>query len=360
MSIESKPSAPVGAPLSVPPDDRARVEMDAAPRPRRFALGRRRSSRSLPIYGALAGLVLLSAVIAPASVNSVSLSAVLPFAAFLGIAALGESLVVLSGGIDLSVPAVVTMVGIALLEVSRGNDSDLVKAVVIALVLATAVGMLNGLLVAKVRLTPLVATLAVGSLVTGATLWYRGGLQAESTVPPALARFGSSKLFGSQYLGYPVVIAVLLLLLMSFLLSRTVLGRRFTLVGANARAAWVAGMPVARMQIGAYASAGFLYGVSGVVLSAFIRNPGDNLGAAFLLSPIVAVVIGGVALGGGSGSFFGVIGGAVFLTQLSQVLKVRGYSSGLQSVLLGLVILAAVVDRGAVRNLVRRRRRPAI
>lgn len=312
-----------------------------------------------PIFGALVALVALSGLIAPASLKPVSIAAVLPFAAFLAIAALGEALVVMHGGIDLSVPAVVTMVGIVLLDVSGGTDAELLKAIVVTLGLATLIGLVNGILVAKARVPALVATLAMSGLVTGLTLWYRGNLQAESSVPPRLAELGGHKLFGISYLGYPAVLAVLLTTLLVLLARFTTIGRRFVLVGANPRAAWVAGLRVSRFQIGAYAAAGFLYGVMGLALAGFIRNPGQGLGGPYLLSPIVAVVIGGIALSGGAGSFAGVLGGALFLTQLDQVLKVRGLGSGLQSVLVGVVILAAVADRSVVlapiKQLVRRR-----
>jgi len=287
------------------------------------------------IWVALALLFAVSAVIAPASVRSTSLSDILPFAAILAMAAIGEVIVVMTGGIDLSVPSVITMASITTVGISQGSDVRLGGAIFISLLLAAGVGFVNGVLVAVLRLNPLVVTLSIGTIVTGGTIWYHEGILQESGVPNALASWAGHKPLGLNVVVWMVLgLAVLL----TVAVRGTVIGRRFVATGANARAAWIAGIPVMRYQIGAYAIAGLLYGCAGILLAAFIRTPNLDVGAPYLLGPIAAVVLGGALLSGGVASIPATVGGALFLTQLDQVLRVLGLSSALQYVVSGSAI----------------------
>lgn len=288
--------------------------------------------RFVAIWIALVALMLVGAVLLPRSVQFSAISSILPFGAFLAIAAMGQALVIMARGIDLSVPAIVTLSSTLLLGVSGGSDGSLVLAIVAALLGAGAIGLLNGILVAVFRLNALIVTLAVGSIVSGATLWYRQGLPAEATVPAALAEFGSARLLG---LNSSVWIALGLTVLFTFLLRKTMIGRRFEAVGANPRAAYASGLEIMRYQGGSFVAAALLYGIVGVLLSAFIRNPTLEVGAPYLLTPIAAAVLGATAISGGIGSMIAVLGGALFLTQLGQMLKLIGLSTSYQLVIQG-------------------------
>ena len=310
--------------------------------------------RFAAIWFALIALLILSAIIAPRSLLPSSILAIIPFAAFLAIASMGESLVLMARGIDLSAPAIITLSSTVILGVSAGSDGGLLPAVILALVLSVAVGALSGTLVAVFKLNPLVVTLAVGTILTGGTLWYRQGIAQESRVPPLLADLGEARILG---LNFSVWAAIVLVVLLAAVLLHTSLGRRFIAVGANPRAAMIAGLGVARYQIGAYASAAFLYGVTGILLSAFIRNPTLDVGAPYLLAPIAAAVLAGTAITGGIGSMVAVAGAALFLTQLGQVLKILGLSTAVQFMINGGAIavgmglaslqIAAVRETGA-------------
>lgn len=291
--------------------------------------------RFAAIWLALLALALLSAVVVPRSVLPSSILPILPFAAFLAIAAMGETLVLMSRGIDLSIPAVITLSSTVLLGVSGGQDAGLWPAILLALALSLCVGLVNGVLVAVLRLNALIVTLAVGAVTAGATLWYRQGIAQEARVPPAMADWGSSRLLG---LNVSVWVALLAILLATLLLRKTPPGRRFQAVGANPRAAHVAGIDVALYQVCAYTAAALLYGIAGLLLSAFIRNPTLDVGNAYLLAPIAAAVLAGTAISGGIGSMVAVAGAALFLTHLGQVLKMLGLSTAFQYVIHGLAI----------------------
>ena len=127
-------------------------------------------------------------------------------------------------------------------------------------------------------------------------------------------------------------------IILDVILRKTTIGRHFSAVGANPRAAWVAGINVAAYQAAAFMVAAFLYGIAGILVSAFIRNPTLRVGEPYLLAPIAAAVLGGTAMSGGIGSMVAVAGAALFLTQLGQMLQMLGLSSALQFVIEGIAI----------------------
>jgi ribose transport system permease protein len=238
-------------------------------------------------------------------------------------------------GIDLSIPAVITLSSTIILGFSGGRDEAMLAAVVGALFFSTAIGFINGLLVAVFELNALIVTLAVGAITSGITLWYRESLPQEARVPPGMAAWGDARLLD---LNFSVWIVAALAIILNLVLRKTAVGRHFSAVGANPRAAWVAGLNVAVYQMAAFTVAAFLYGIAGILVSAFIRNPTLKVGEPYLLAPIAAAVLGGTAMSGGIGSMVAVAGAALFLTQLGQVLQMLGLSSALQFVIEGIAI----------------------
>lgn len=291
--------------------------------------------RFAAIWIALLVLAIISAVVAPRSLLPATLAAVIPLASFLAIASAGEAIVIMARGIDLSIPAIVTLASTILLGFSGGRDEDMLMAIVAALAFAAAVGLVNGLLVAILELNALIVTLAVGAITAGATLWYREGLPAESRVPAALADWGGARFLG---LNVSAWVAVVILVALAIVLRKSTFGRRFSAAGANPRAAWIAGINVRAHQIMAFTVAGFLYGIVGILVSAFIRNPTLLVGDPYLLAPIAAAVLGGTAISGGIGSMIAVGGAALFLTHLTQMLKILGLSTAFQFVIFGVAI----------------------
>ena len=288
--------------------------------------------RHLDRAGRAAGV---GGIVVPRSLLPQNMLAVMPLAAFLAIAAMGQSLVLMTRGIDLSIPAVVTLSSTLLLGVSGGSDSGLVGAIVVALLAATAIGLINGMLVGLLQLNALIVTLAVGAILSGVTLWYRQGLPAESGVPPMLADWGGTRLARRQRLG----------------LGSGDPGRRAhhhpaqddgrpALLGGRRQSArrpcrrhQPADLPDRRLRV-----AGLLYGMAGILLSAFIRNPTLDVGNAYLLAPIAAAVLGGTAMSGGIGSMIAVAGAALFLTHLGQMLKMMGIATAFQLIVQGIAI----------------------
>lgn len=291
--------------------------------------------RFAAIWIALAAIMLVGAVFLPRSIAMSSLQSILPFAAFLAITAMGQAIVIMAQGIDLSVPAIVTLTSTVLLGVSGGTEGNVLLAIIIAILAAIAVGLVNGFFIAVLRLNALIVTLAVGAIVGGLTLGYRQTLQAEATVPQALADFGGSRLLGVSNAFW---VALVVTVLVTLVLRKTLLGRNFEAVGANPDAARATGIEVMRYQIGAYVCASFLYGIMGVLISGFIRNPTLEVGAPYLLAPIAAAVLGATSINGGIGSMIAVLGAAVFLTQLGQQLRLIGLDTSYQMIIQGVAI----------------------
>jgi ribose transport system permease protein len=318
---------------SVPPDA-SRRPLSAVGRGSRFQM------RFVAIWLAMLALILFGAMVVPRSLLPSTFLAVIPLAAFLALTAAGEAIVIMTRGIDLSIPAVITLSSTAILGFSAGHDDHLIGAVIAALLLASAVGLINGFFVAVFELNALIVTLAVGAVTAGLTLWYRESLPQESRVPPRLAEWGDTRFFG---LNASVWVAILALAVLTIILRRTTVGRRFSAVGANPRTAWVAGINVTAYRVASFAVAGFLYGIVGILLSAFIRNPTLRVGEPYLLAPIAAAVLGGTAISGGIASMIAVGGAALFLTQLDQMMKMLGLSSAFQLVIEGIAIALGMV-----------------
>lgn len=291
--------------------------------------------RFVAIWVALTVMVILDGIFLPRAIAPSTVLAVLPFAAFLTIAAVGQALVLMSRGIDLSVPAIVSLSCAVLLGVSGGSDERLWLGIGAAILAAVLVGAVNGFFVAVLKLNALIVTLATGSIVIGLTISYRETATAESTVPPALSDFCSSRMFGVPV---SALLAVVIVVIATTILRKTVIGRKFEIVGTNPAAAHVIGVRVKSYQAGAFILAGLLYGLTAILLAGFIRNPTLDVGAPYLLAPIAAAVLGGTAISGGIGSMVSVCGAALFLTQLDQSIKMIGLPTAWQMIIQGVAI----------------------
>lgn len=309
-------------------------ETASSPMPR-FSRAAKVEIRFLAIGIALGILVLIDAIFLPRSLQKSTLLAISPFAAFLAITAIGQAIVIMARGIDLSVPAVMSLSCAILIGFSAGNDAYLVSAVGAALLAAVVVGAINGVLIAFLKLNALIVTLAIGAIVTGVTIWYRQSVGAESPVPPSLADFGNGRLLG---IPTSVAIAFAVTCLAWLFLTKTVTGRRFEAVGTNPEAAHVIGIRFRTYQAGAYVIAGLMYGVSAILLAGFIKNPTLDVGAPYFMAPIAAAVLGGVAMTGGIGNMLSVAVASIFLIQLDQTLKMIGLPTSWQLVIQGVAI----------------------
>ncbi len=311
----------------------------------------------LPVWIAAALLLVASAIAAPEMYDSATVNTVLPLQAVLAVAALGEMLVIMAGGIDLSIPGTITFVGLLSVGVSSGDDDKLPVAILVCLGVSALIGLVNGFLVGVGGLNPLIVTLAVGWIVLGVALDYSYGIANESSVPGDLSSWATDEVAGaSTFFWAGAAIAALLAVALRY----TTAGRRFQAVGANPRAAWVMGIRVRSHVVFAYTAAGVLYGAAGILLAGFNKFPQLQDGVPYLLGPIAAVVIGGASFAGGRASALSTWAAAFGLTWLAQMLRVLNLSTAYQYVVYGVAIAAGMVisgDRivGALGSLLQRR-----
>jgi ribose/xylose/arabinose/galactoside ABC-type transport system permease subunit len=317
-------------------------------------------SRFMPVYVALLLLVVVASIWAPATLSGVALRAVAPYGAVLGIAALGQMLVIMTGGIDLSVPGTMSLAAVITVGVGDGSNERIWIAIATALVAAAVVGLLNGILIGALKLNALIITLAVGLIVVGVVNRYGSTFPVQSPVPPGLSHWTSTRILGVSPIFW---IGGGLTILLIVGLRYTAIGRRFQAVGANPVASHVVGVHVTVNQILVYVVAAILYAIAGVALAGLLPNPGVAVGSTYLLGPIAAVVIGGASLTGGLASPLSTFAAAVFLTGLNQMLRTMGLPTALQFVVFGVVIIGGMLVSGdrivrGVEQLVRERRRP--
>jgi ribose transport system permease protein len=284
-------------------------------------------------------LYLVSGLISPGMFQVSQALNILQIAAFLGIVAIGQTLALLVGGIDLSVAGVVTMSNIVVTSLMVGRSDTLIPALAISLLLAAAVGFINGSLITLARVTPLVATLGTNSILFGAALVYTGGAP-HGSISPEFAVCGQGHLFG---LPVSTICWIAIGLAMAWITRQTTFGRRLYAVGANPTAARLMGVPINRILIATYVLSSVMACLGGLLLTSYIGSPSLGIGDQFLLTSVAAVVVGGTALSGGSGSILGTIGGAIFITELNSFTNIVRVSTGSRFVLQGAVIALSVL-----------------
>jgi ribose transport system permease protein len=301
------------------------------------------AARFLPIWLATGVLLIVAAIIAPNALQQAAWAYVLPYMTILAVAALGQMLVIMQAGIDLSTPGVISLGGNLVVGVSVGANDRLALGILACIGLGAAVGLVNGVLIGIVRLNPLIVTLAVGLIVSAVSLRYARHVTNSSQVPEALSSWAAQKPFGISavfWTGAALTVAVALVL------RYTAVGRRFQAVGANPRAAWMAGLRVRTYVVFAYTAAGILYGVAAVLLAGIRINIDPAFGAAYLLAPIAAVVIAGASLSGGLASATSTWMAALALTFLTQMLLILGLSAATQFVVFGAAIIVGMLVSG--------------
>jgi ribose/xylose/arabinose/galactoside ABC-type transport system permease subunit len=298
-------------------------------------------SRLAPLAGILI-LLLIAAVLAPTFYSPGNLSNVLRQGAILGIVALGQMIVILVAGIDLSVGGVMGMALVVAAEVSGGESSALVPALLIAFGLGVVVGSANAFLVVVRNVPPFVATLAVFILLEGARLAWTKGVPSGS-VPEALKTIGEG-----AFLGIPLALYVFaaIALVVAFILRRTAYGRMIYAVGSNPTAAKLAGVRVGSVVASTYVISGVLATLGGLILSGYIGYVDRYLGQGFELDSIAAAVVGGASLAGGRGTVFGTITGIALLAILSNLTLILALGEASQLAVKGGVIIAAVALQG--------------
>lgn len=290
----------------------------------------------LGLIGVIILMVIVFSLLNPNFYSGVNLRNVSRQTAILGITACGQTMVILSGGFDLSVGMAIGLISIAssLVMVEYGLWAGMFSG----LLFGVAVGGANGIMVAKAGLPPFVATLATFSAARGLALILSGGLPITD-MPPEFAFLGAGQILTMPV---PAVIAALVFIVCAVLMKKTRFGRYIYAIGGNEQAAHYSGVPVVRCKILVWSLHGLLVGLAAVVLTSRAVSAHATLGEGMELESIAATVIGGTALGRGRGSIFNTFLGVVAMGILTNGLNLINVSTYYQMVAIGVIIAGAV------------------
>jgi ribose transport system permease protein len=294
---------------------------------------------------ALIGLLVLMIVVTMIDttfIQTSNLSNVLRQVSINGLIALGMTLVILIGGIDLSVGSVFGLTGAILASMLMTGFSPVV-ALLIVLVLGAFLGSINGLLVAKGKLQAFIATLGTMAIFRGILQVYTDGRPITGFDSDFIDYIGRGYIIG---IPVPTIILIVATLIMIFITKKTVFGKEIYAVGGNERAAILSAINVDKVKIKVYALSGLLTTISGVILLSRLNSAQPTAGNAYEMDAIAAVVLGGTSMAGGKGRITGTFIGILMIGVISNALNILNVSSFYQNIVKGVVILLAVlIDR---------------
>lgn len=302
---------------------------------------RRRLPAAAPILLlALTALLLgIGNFLAPGFAAPDNVLQLLKLSSFLGIAAIGQTIVMLTGGIDLSIAWVITGSAVVFTANCSGADGNIAPAAALSLGLGLAVGLINGWGVTKLRISPIVMTLAMNNIMLGATLVYTGGTPSGSSGP--LVRALATGNVG--FIPAMVILWCLLAAVTVIGVRYTRGGRRLLAVGESPRVSFLTGINNDRVVVAAYAISGLAAALTGILFSAFSGASFLGMGDQFVLPTIAAVVLGGTSMFGGRGGYGGTVAAVFFTTILTTVLVIGSIPQGVRSIVYGAAVLAAII-----------------
>lgn len=306
-----------------------------------------------PLFAALAAIVVLllgGEILSPGFASPRQIMSLLTIAALLGVVSAGQNLVILSGqeGIDLSLGGIVSFSAFLAGNVMQQNDANLIQALILALGAAFLIGLANGIGVVLLRIPPLVMTLGMLGVVQGGLVLLTRGVPSGRAAPILSRLVTEPALFGLPgivFVWIGVGVAV------ELLLRRTSFGFKIYAIGANEAAAALAGVPVRVTRALVFGLSGFFGGLTGVLLLGYTGNVFIGAGDQYMLPSIIAVVIGGTSLAGGSGGYMGTMAGAILLVLLQSILTTLNIPPFGRQVIFGITLLGLMLIYGRQRRL---------
>jgi ribose transport system permease protein len=298
---------------------------------------------SLPAYGLLVVVLIWTLALYGDRVVSVQyLNSLFLLTTLLAVLGLGQGVVILTGGLDLSVPWTITLSAVVLSGLASSSDLSVIWAIPAVLLIGLLIGAFNGAGVVVFGLPPIVVTLAANGIVQGAALVYvdpeKGSMVANA--PAAAIWFMDGKLFGMS----PVVwFLILFVAAGTLLLSRTTFGRSIYVVGSSRVVGKLSGVGVGRTLMGVYMLSGLCSALAGILLVGLSNSAYRGMGDPFLLPAIAVVVVGGTLITGGRGHYLGIFGAALLLTALETLMSGTTWSQAVRQMMLGVVVLLAIL-----------------
>lgn len=304
----------------------------------RFEIGFRALAK-YGIYIAFLGLFVFLSFSSPSFLTTQNILNILRQSSMNGIIAVGMTFVIVTGGIDLSVGAIVALAAVAATSFAHPDTYPLIVPVAVGLAVGTIAGAINGMVIARGAIAPFVATLGMMTIARGA------GLVFSSGRPIINLSDEYNGIGGGQFLGIPIPVYLFagVVLIGVFLLRFSKFGRHVYAVGGNEQASKLSGLNIGSIKVAVYSLSGLFAGFAGVVLSSRVMTGSPVAGVGYELDAIAAVVIGGTSLAGGAGSIFGTIIGTLIIGVMNNGLDLLNVSSYFQQIVKGVIIIAAVL-----------------
>jgi ribose transport system ATP-binding protein len=314
--------------------------------------GWQRNSASVPHWFKLAIatilLFVIGGILAPTSVHADAFLSMLPFMAILALASIGQHVIIQQRGFDLSVGGAISLAAVivTVLPSPQASAWQTTGCVLLALLIGVGSGVVNGIIVALLRVPALVATIGVNAVLIAFTLVISSG--SPHTAPPLLSWLTQGR---PLIIPNTALIVLIFAILVGLAMERTSVGRRFVALGVSPRAAAASGVPVNLYRIMTFAFAGFCFAASGVLMAGFLQVPSVMSGDRYMLPTVAAVVVGGSAVLDRRASIAATVIGAVLLTYLSQLVVSLGFQQSMQYVVQALIVIASVWLPDAAKRL---------
>ncbi len=302
-------------------------------------LGQVRQRQNQAVLITILVICVITTLINPVFIKPANLINIMRQISILGIVASGMTILMISGGIDLSVGAALSFAGVVCGRVLAGGYGEL-TAVFAGVAVGALIGLVNGTIVAKTRVQPFISTLGMMSILQGGALLVTGGRQIPNLDGDFFASIGGGML---GFVPVPVIVLLTVVLVSHFLLQYTKWGRRWYALGGNEETAFLSGVDVNRYKVSAYIITGVCVGIAAVTLASRIGAALPLMGSGYELQSIAAVVIGGVSLSGGRGNILGAFLGVLLLGVISNSLNMLNVSAFFQTMAVGVIILLAVI-----------------
>lgn len=287
----------------------------------------------------LIGMVILMSFLSDAFLQTQNLINIVRQISFIGIVAMGVTMVIITTGIDLSSGSVIALVSVVVASIAQPGEYPLIVPIMTGLAIGAFAGFINGFITAKGRIPAFIATLGMMTAARGLALLYSEG-RPIGNLSSSFSFIGKGSVLG---IPFPIVVFILLGIISHILLSKTKFGKYTYAIGGNEQAAKITGINVDRYRIAIYAYAGLLAAIAGMMLTARISAGQPSMGVMYELDAIAAAVIGGTSLSGGIGTIPGTMIGALIIGVLNNGLDLLNVSSYWQQILKGAIIVTAVL-----------------
>jgi ribose transport system permease protein len=287
-------------------------------------------------------IIALFGILAPKFISAYNFLSTTTSATETLLLAIGETFVIITAGIDLSVGAILGLSGVTgglVMQALGGSVLSLILGVIVSLLTGLIFGSLNGIIVAKMKITPFITTLGTMGVASGITFILTNAADI-TTLPASLDSFGSGNIFG--LFSYPVIVTAIICIIAGIFLAKTRFGKYTYAVGSNSEAARRTGINVPHHIIKVYALSGLLASISGIIVAARFASASPISGQNDELNAIAAVVIGGASLYGGTGKILGSVVGSIIIAVLTSGLVILNVQAYWQTVVVGVIIIAAV------------------